>query len=823
MKKLVLLLVFLFCVSVGYGALTDNLLAYYKLDTNNTLQKDEVAGSYNGTLSNTTLNPLNVSGKINNSLSFNTSISQVGAIVGTFSAISTGNFTVSAWVNPHVNRTLYYDWIVSKNTVPNLYIAYNLNNVYVQSESAGLKTFSIPTLSVGSWYHIVVVRNNTAVRVFLNGVESSTGSVLMGGEFRLNQLFCYYQCNVYGYGSNSSYDEVGIWNRAISDSEVLLLYNGSYGLAYPFSYPNFYANVTNRWNGSAVQNVSLYMVNGSLNYTFFGNGTVSTNLSIDSGFFNITTSSPDYFTTYNFSYDLANSVLGLSIFQSIVNLSNCTEKVSGSSLVCLNQSVVYPNAGSYNFSNNVSGYYGRREEVSLNALDNITLAFSDFFSGNVSLRSSFLTGAGTGNCSYNISSLNYTWSELVVSSVTNSSIGLINGSYVGVVNCEGYALSNVSFVVNSSVLNVTFYLYNANSVNIFIYNQSTGSLLTGVNVTTLFNDGTNQVSNVTSTGLGFVFNLSVGVHVVSASASGYETSYYYVIVTNQSNQSLNIYLLESTSNSVSFVVKDSDTGDLLDGVSVVVEAWVNDTKVSVLVLLSDVTGTVVHAYESDTTYVYNFSLSGYEDKTFSLSPITSASYTILIDALVSYNYDVDYANVLIYYSPKLFKNNYNYNISFTFSDADESLSYYGFNASFNGVTVESSGTSSGGSTLTKNITLNTSSLYDTLVISYWYKRVGGERHDFTDKYNIYNGGSLTWAHNRDTSYGMGWFERLLIATIIMMVIAGMMAWAGLGGTGVGIGVLIGILISSMVGLVPLSVFWVSIVPLIIIIWWRSSQ
>jgi hypothetical protein len=97
------------------------------------------------------------------------------------------------------------------------------------------------TLNSNTWYHVVGTYNKDAEQMYLyiNGqlIGSTDGVVSSGNEhpdwngFALNGSVRY---NDKEYGGTQYLDEVGIWNRALTATDVLLLYNFNIGRTYPF-------------------------------------------------------------------------------------------------------------------------------------------------------------------------------------------------------------------------------------------------------------------------------------------------------------------------------------------------------------------------------------------------------------------------------------------------------------------------------------------------------------------------------------------------------------------------------------------------------------
>jgi uncharacterized protein (TIGR02145 family) len=88
-------------------------------------------------------------------------------------------------------------------------------------------------LVVGQWYHIVCIKNGTQHRVWLNNLLIQND---ISGSF-LNSV---YPTSIIGntgtpfnQGSLGKLDDIGIWNRALTQQEITNLYNAQSGVAIP--------------------------------------------------------------------------------------------------------------------------------------------------------------------------------------------------------------------------------------------------------------------------------------------------------------------------------------------------------------------------------------------------------------------------------------------------------------------------------------------------------------------------------------------------------------------------------------------------------------
>lgn len=148
----------------------------------------------------------------------------------------TGSFSLSYWMKP---ETLMYGevsqgTIVSKNyTGFESYIYQGRNHFYLGG-TANQAVGSID-LSTGVWYHVCCVRNGSAVATYINGSAngsstnsadvSNAGTDLSIGTRVAGSTLCF----------DGLIDEIGLWNRAITDDERTALYAAGDGVTYPFT------------------------------------------------------------------------------------------------------------------------------------------------------------------------------------------------------------------------------------------------------------------------------------------------------------------------------------------------------------------------------------------------------------------------------------------------------------------------------------------------------------------------------------------------------------------------------------------------------------
>jgi len=155
--------------------------------------------------------------------------------------------TISAWVKPGASQINSYPAIISDISASRLggspnsgwAIYYNRakNIVYFQLSNSGSGWSDLgPTLNPGTWYHLVGIYDGTNYRFYVNGKNMATYP--MTPPIGYNGDAKFYIGGSYHNGSTSdgyvgTIDEVGLWNRALSKTEVSDLYNNGVGKTCP--------------------------------------------------------------------------------------------------------------------------------------------------------------------------------------------------------------------------------------------------------------------------------------------------------------------------------------------------------------------------------------------------------------------------------------------------------------------------------------------------------------------------------------------------------------------------------------------------------------
>ncbi len=261
MRKIILMMSMLILMSsFASAALTDGLVSYWAFDEGSGTTAYDSAGSNDGGLVN---GPVWTSGRLGGALDFDGGDDYVQT--GNLQTSNINQLTISVWIKPSslgnaviVDKPLpshsdpYYQYlfrISDEDTPGQLDIELTLNgnrNVWYTSNSV---------LNTGIWQHLVVTYDGIQKpKIYVNNQEKTTYQFIGGDTsgsitgydtgLRIGKL-----TNVNTWPFSGLIDEVGIWNRALSSSEISQLYNSgsgynplsSYSVTGP-TYSNFSSN-----------------------------------------------------------------------------------------------------------------------------------------------------------------------------------------------------------------------------------------------------------------------------------------------------------------------------------------------------------------------------------------------------------------------------------------------------------------------------------------------------------------------------------------------------------------------------------------------------
>ena len=223
-------------------------VAYYKM-----ADATDETGSYNLTASNV---DFNVEGKYGFAGKFNGTNSYLYAANSVQQP--TTNFSASVWVYLNANSSGGYGivgnfqsgvnpqkgWVIARSSADTKFSFWADGT----ANSNGGKVVGTTVIQTGVWYHVVGTYDGTSVKIYVNGsLENSATYSATPGTTNQPLVIGRWYGNYNDYYTDGKIDQVRIFNKAISATEVTALYN-EIQCANTITAPESYFN-TKLWTG----------------------------------------------------------------------------------------------------------------------------------------------------------------------------------------------------------------------------------------------------------------------------------------------------------------------------------------------------------------------------------------------------------------------------------------------------------------------------------------------------------------------------------------------------------------------------------------------
>ena len=266
------------------SSLDDGIMAYWTFnETSGTNALDVVNGTYNGTSENITFVP-GLKGGAYNFSDMNHSF--VNLSLGMFDGT---NFSISVWVNPASWGGDNYIWalIDTSDSDPALTLHHHPSG-YISASVQADASLQGDVPSTNKWTHIVfqsTTKGGGNATLWINGtLQANDNSVTAGDPGDEIHRFGFYG----GASSmNGSIDEVGFWNRTLTDSEIQDLYNEGNGVTFgepmvltitldsPGNLSTYFKGEPNDFNITVETGINESLINATLYLNGIANETVS--------------------------------------------------------------------------------------------------------------------------------------------------------------------------------------------------------------------------------------------------------------------------------------------------------------------------------------------------------------------------------------------------------------------------------------------------------------------------------------------------------------------------------------------------------------------
>lgn len=220
-------------------ALADNLVAYWKLDANG----NDAKWTNHWTISWATSDTTNY--KIVSAYLFDAATETMSLSTATLNNAAMVAGTISFWVRPTASGSATdntSEMIISKW---NIYQSINFQSddkfsYFYYGSDASSNYIRTNAVSLNNWHHIVVTWDSTGTTIYRDNNADAT-TVWWTGKTptNINTTNNTQACAIWNNNASNrwpvtwTYDEIGIWSRKLSATEVWYLYNSWNWLAYP--------------------------------------------------------------------------------------------------------------------------------------------------------------------------------------------------------------------------------------------------------------------------------------------------------------------------------------------------------------------------------------------------------------------------------------------------------------------------------------------------------------------------------------------------------------------------------------------------------------
>lgn len=207
--------------------LWDGLLAYYTADST----PNDALGVYNGTLVGGTTYG---TGIINQGFSLDGVNDYVDLPVGTFSP--SGDFSISLWIKPN-STSFQFPFSrggFTSNAISCYVISGDLRFIVANNSTYQILQTGLGYASVGNWYNMVLTKSATdnLYRFYVNNTLISSQAITVSPTFINDTMYFGRLAGGSNY-YNGILDEVALFNRGLTSTEITELYNVGSGKQYP--------------------------------------------------------------------------------------------------------------------------------------------------------------------------------------------------------------------------------------------------------------------------------------------------------------------------------------------------------------------------------------------------------------------------------------------------------------------------------------------------------------------------------------------------------------------------------------------------------------
>ena len=746
LKKLLFGMIVFICLLITIqGAmasvdLLDGLVSYWDGSFNSTTAID-VHSSNNGTASNSRV--LNATGKISKGFDF----SQGSDSIDTGTNFQNTSFSVGAWINSSGgtgNRQIFSNAVFSTYVRGWQLTLSNGNKASATINDGTSATFfeGTTTILTDTWYHFVLTYDGATktAKIYVNGEEENNRT--FANTIIFTDLTASAKIGRFASSSaeffNGLIDEVAIWNRTLTSTEITALYNSGNGTQYPFRDSEININPSNPYSDDDI--------NCSFSYYF------------EDDIFGI-------FEEGDLVWDIVfriNNETALSFTEDIIKDED------------VNVLKILP------YTYTTSGDNVTCEVTQRNIPLNITedTLYSDTINVQYHILNITAINQQTG------SPITTFFAEVIDSDIDNNLFNTTTGNIIALqdmprkktikVWSNTHSEEYFNHTFNRENTTLTAYLWEKGAIRVRVFNETNNLNLTNVNIKiNNYETDFEYINTTTGNELYFLTN-ETGELTIEVSKDDYSTRYYYETMGVGRYVILNSYLLIDYTD-ITFTVQN-EFNTLVNDALITCYAIIDGELKRVAQGKTDFAGQVQIPLSQTRQYIIRVSAGDFLIREIVLTPLstnyiiklqrTTLTYTDVLET-ISYNIAPTKESSL--------DNNRTYEFLFSISDSSNSLDYFGIEIKLDdGTTFFVEEIDSSGGIIVYNFT---TPINNSVLDTRYYFRKFGEEHDFEikQKYFVYTSTNRSFdllTTFRDSSDEFSPVHQVLIIILITLGILG---------------------------------------------------
>jgi len=152
------------------------------------------------------------------------------------------DFPITTIDNAHGSIVLTFNYVTFNTTMlgrststQNILRASTSTNINLRGDTGGTQhNFTIPTIAEGEWHRLVVTMDQNDYRVYLDGLESTTGAIstASGHNFTIDNIGRFNGGSTIAYAGSFA-ETMRFYDRPLSAVEIQEIYNDPWGILRP--------------------------------------------------------------------------------------------------------------------------------------------------------------------------------------------------------------------------------------------------------------------------------------------------------------------------------------------------------------------------------------------------------------------------------------------------------------------------------------------------------------------------------------------------------------------------------------------------------------